>query len=256
MASVAARASAILGGEGYLGRHHPARGASRVVGVDLERPDRRRAAAQTLSVSSIGGRCTGARLAWSGSFDLVVSQLAPMDMADHARVFGAVRRVLKPGGAFLFSVLHPCFEGTPFHAEREPRYVVDGDGTPTAFAVRRYATEGYWKSGGDGARGRMGAYHRMLSSYVNDLIEAGFAIERSASRSSRAAGCSPRCQPSCSCSPSRREARRPGPARSGQSSARNPLVEPLCRPEPHGVICAWFVKSRAKGHLAAAGGRW
>ena len=100
-----------------------------------------------------------------------------MDMADHARVFGAVRRVLKPGGAFLFSVLHPCFEGTPFHAEREPRYVVDGDGTPTAFAVCRYATEGYREVGGDGVRGRVGSPPH-ASSYVNDLVEAGFAIER------------------------------------------------------------------------------
>ena len=86
--------------------------------------------------------------------------------------------MLKPGGAFLFSVLHPCFEGTPFHAEREPRYVVDGDGTPTAFAVRRYATEGVLEVGWRRRAGTVGADHRMLSSYVNDLIEAGFAIER------------------------------------------------------------------------------
>ena len=167
-------------GEGYLGRHLVARGASQVVGVDLSggliEAARRRADSGRLDYRVDDARELGSLE--GGSFDLVVSQLALMDIADHARVFDAVRRVLKPGGAFLFSVLHPCFEGTPFHAEREPRYVVDGDGTPTAFAVRRYATEGYWKSGGDGVRGRVGAHHRMLSSYVNDLVEAGFAIER------------------------------------------------------------------------------
>ncbi len=44
--------------------------------------------------------------------------------------------------------------------------------------VRRYASEGLWDSGGDGMRGRMGAYHRKLSTYVNDLIASGFALER------------------------------------------------------------------------------
>jgi hypothetical protein len=29
-----------------------------------------------------------------------------------------------------------------------------------------------------GVRGHMGAYHRMVSTYVNDLITAGFRLER------------------------------------------------------------------------------
>ena len=33
-------------------------------------------------------------------------------------------------------------------------------------------------SGGDGVRGRMGYYHRTLSTYINDLLAAGFALER------------------------------------------------------------------------------
>ena len=167
-------------GEGYLGRHLAAEGAAHVVGVDLStgliEVARQRADSKRVEYRVDDARELGSLEA--GSFDLVVSQLALMDMADHTLVFRAVRRVLKPEGAFLFSILHPCFEGTPFHTQREPRHVVDADGTPTAFAVRRYATEGYWKSGGDGVRGRMGAYHRTLSSYVNDLIAAGFAIEQ------------------------------------------------------------------------------
>ena len=41
-----------------------------------------------------------------------------------------------------------------------------------------HATEGYWQSGGTGVRGHMGAYHRMLSTLVNDLIAAGFVLQR------------------------------------------------------------------------------
>ena len=55
-----------------------------------------------------------------GAFDVVVSQLAMMDVADHRKLFATVRRVLVPGGPFVFSVLHPCFEGRPFHIRDAP----------------------------------------------------------------------------------------------------------------------------------------
>ena len=55
---------------------------------------------------------------------------------------------------------------------------MDEKGQPIAIAVRRYASEGFFDSCGDGVRGRMGSYHRMLSTYVNELIASGFAIER------------------------------------------------------------------------------
>jgi len=101
-----------------------------------------------------------------------------MDVADHRAMFAAVRRVLAPGGLFVFTMLHPCFEGRPFHVTEAPPYLFDEAGLPEAYVVRRYATEGHWNSGGEGVRGRMGAYHRTLSTYVNDLIAAGFVLER------------------------------------------------------------------------------
>jgi hypothetical protein len=93
-------------------------------------------------------------------------------------VFRAVRRVLADSGVFVFSLLHPCFEGSPFRLPDEPKFIVDEDRSPTAYAVRRYATEGFWQSGGEGVRGRVGSFQRMLSTYINDLIDAGFRIER------------------------------------------------------------------------------
>lgn len=112
-----------------------------------------------------------------GAFDVVVSQMAMMDVADDRKMFAAVRRVIRDGAPFVFSMLHPCFE-TPFHVPDAPPYLLDDDGQPLGRVVRRYASEGLWNSGGDGMRGRLGAHHRKLSTYINDLIAAGFVLER------------------------------------------------------------------------------
>lgn len=101
-----------------------------------------------------------------------------MDISDHVSTFAAIRRILKPSGLFVFSILHPCFLGSPFREPDEPVTTFDEDGEPVAYSIRRYSTEGFWESGGDGIRGRVGSYHRTVSTYVNALIEAGFTIAR------------------------------------------------------------------------------
>jgi SAM-dependent methyltransferase len=103
--------------------------------------------------------------------------MAIMDIPEHRALFRSVRRVLKPGGIFVFSMLHPCFE-TPFHAPDESPILVDENGTAIAYVVRRYAKEGFWQSGGTGVRGHMGAYHRTLSTLLNDLLATGFLLAR------------------------------------------------------------------------------
>ncbi len=155
-------------------------GAREVVGIDLSSAligvARGRAQAAELSYRVDDAQVL--RSVADGAFDVVVSQMAMMDVADHRKLFATVRRVLVGGGPFVFSLLHPCFEGRPFHVRDAPPYVSDEHGQPVAYAVRRYASEGYWDSGGDGVRGRMGSYHRTLSTYINDLLAAGFALER------------------------------------------------------------------------------
>lgn len=175
-----ARVCDLCCGEGYVGRHLLAAGAGEVVGIDLS--------AELIAVAKsrappgpISYRVDDARTLASvedTAFDVVASQMAMMDVEDHRALFAAVRRVLVPGGAFVFTLLHPCFEGRPFHVRDAPPYLFDDQGLPEAFVIRRYATEGHWTSGGDGVRGHMGAYHRTLSTYVNDLLAAGFLLER------------------------------------------------------------------------------
>jgi hypothetical protein len=65
----------------------------------------------------------------------------------------------------------------PCHAIEAPPWILDDDGRAVAVVVRRYATEGYWNSGGDGVRGRMGCHHRTISTCVNDLLASGFQLE-------------------------------------------------------------------------------
>lgn len=47
-----------------------------------------------------------------GSFDSIACMMALMDMSDVAPLMRAVPRLLRPGGRFVFAVLHPCFNGS------------------------------------------------------------------------------------------------------------------------------------------------
>jgi ubiquinone/menaquinone biosynthesis C-methylase UbiE len=108
----------------------------------------------------------------NATFDGVVCNLALMDIADHAAVFRAVWRILCSRGWFVFSLTHPCFQ-TP-HAH----WLEDEHGGIER-ALRGYFREGFWRSHNpDGVRGQVGAHHRMLSTYMNDLCASGFVLER------------------------------------------------------------------------------
>ena len=175
----AARVLDLCCGEGFVGRRLIKLGAREVVGIDLS-PQLIAEAVRRADAPGLHYRVDDAHeLASVGDaeFDMVLAYMALQDVADHRRMFAAARRVLKDGGAFVFSMLHPGFM-PPCHWRDAPPVLADESGKPLAIRVQRYATEGWWDSGGDGVRGRMGCYHRTLATYVNDLIAAGFALER------------------------------------------------------------------------------
>ncbi|GCE21031.1 methyltransferase domain-containing protein [Dictyobacter kobayashii] len=106
-----------------------------------------------------------------GMFDGVVCSMALMDIQDLAPTLHSVARILRPGGWFAFSILHPCFH-TPQSGELD---------TPegTVRTIRRYFAEGHWRSDTrPGPPGKVGAYHRTLSTYVNSLTDAGLQLVR------------------------------------------------------------------------------
>jgi ubiquinone/menaquinone biosynthesis C-methylase UbiE len=165
-------------GEGYLSRFLTERGALAVTGIDISSGliDVARDRSDGPNISFRVDDAQELATFGDGSVDIAVSQMAMMDIADHVRMFEAVHRVLQASGAFVFSLLHPCFEG-PYHPPDENPLLVDENQTPVARVVRRYASEGYWRADGAGVRGHVGSYHRTLSTYLNDLVRTGFRLE-------------------------------------------------------------------------------
>lgn len=163
--------------EGHFTRLLGDLGPVEVIGVDIS-PAMLQAAAERTTDPRLRFQLDDAQVLGSvpdASIDVTVSNLALMDIPDHRAVFHAVRRVLKPGGLFIFSLLHPCFE-SPFHEPDAPKFLLDDQGERTAYRIQAYSTEGHWQSGGNGVRGRVGAHHRTVSTLVNDLFSAGFAL--------------------------------------------------------------------------------
>ena len=106
------------------------------------------------------------------SFDGVVCCLALMDFASLAATFHAVWLILKPGGWFTFLITHPCFAAPHARLRAEP-------GRSVCWEIQEYFSEGYWRSEDSGYLcARIGAQHRMLSTYLNELVGAGFNIAR------------------------------------------------------------------------------
>lgn len=174
-----ARVGDIACGEGYFSRFLGQLGPQEVIGIDISTAliklaiERSHAANVSFRVDD----AQSLRTFPDASLDIAVSQMAIMDIPDHRALFRSVRRVLRNDGVFVFSLLHPCFEA-PFHLPDKSPILVDAHETPIACLVHRYASEGYWQSGGTGVRGHMGAYHRTLSTLLNDLLDAGFLLER------------------------------------------------------------------------------
>lgn len=167
-------------GEGYVSRALVERGAASSIAVDISsaliEAARRRTNDDRITFE-VGDAQTLATVP-DASIDVAVCQMAIMDIPDHRAAFDAAARVVRPGGAYVLTLVHPCFEG-PFDEPALPHWQRDADGNPTALLVHRYATEGHWHAGtGGGVRSHVGSHHRMLSTYVNDLLDAGFVLTR------------------------------------------------------------------------------
>jgi ubiquinone/menaquinone biosynthesis C-methylase UbiE len=160
-------------GQGIVAREMARRGAQ-VTGIDLSA--RLLAIAQrneeetSLGVHYQWGDAQSLREISDNSFDGVVCNLALMDIPDLSASLQTVGRILKPQGWFVFAITHPCFQ-IP-----DSRWTGKTGGTVKR-ELRGYFKEGPWRSDNlQGVRGQVGAEHRMLSTYLNSLIEAGFQL--------------------------------------------------------------------------------
>ena len=159
-------------GQGLVSRQLARRGA-KVVGIDLSvrllEIARRYEETEPLGIIYQQGDAQALHGVEDGSFDGVTCNLALMDVPSLAAVLEAVRRVLRPGGWFVFSITHPCFQ--------PPRGRVASVGMGDVEAG--YFAEGYWRSEYPaGVRGKVGAHHRTLGTYLNTLATASLVLER------------------------------------------------------------------------------
>jgi len=121
-----------------------------------------------------------------GAFDGVLCYMALMDIPDLDAALHSAARVLRPGGWLLLAIIHPCYNPPPSGELATPEGWVR--------TVRGYWEEGYWRSETrTGPPGKVGSYHRTLSTYVDALTDAGFVLERM--REPRATGRSAELRP-------------------------------------------------------------
>jgi len=155
-------------GHGRVTRELARRGA-RAIGVDLSAAllDTARAIEdqQRLGVKYIHADI-GDWTPPAGSFDAVTCCFGLSDIDDLDSAIEVLSAALRPGGRFIFCLLHPCFGG-------------GGEISGSWPTERTYYDEGWWLPAGRASslRRRVGANHRMLSTYVNDFAVHGLRLD-------------------------------------------------------------------------------
>jgi 2-polyprenyl-3-methyl-5-hydroxy-6-metoxy-1,4-benzoquinol methylase len=96
-----------------------------------------------------------------GAFEIVIANMVLMDIPDYEAAIHSCAAALVPGGAFICTLLHPCFEepGAAWLRKRsiETREYLHPHIQPQTF--------GHF-------------VHRPLSAYINTLLDAGFTLRR------------------------------------------------------------------------------
>jgi SAM-dependent methyltransferase len=136
---------------------------ARVTGIDVStemlRHAAEREAASPRGVTYVQGNAQDLEQFVDAGFDGVLCHMAMMDIPDLASTIGAVARVLRTDGWFVFSIVHPAYDP---HVQIVSDYLLDHR-YPKQRPVDWLPTH---------------AYHRPLASYFNELAQAGLHIER------------------------------------------------------------------------------
>jgi ubiquinone/menaquinone biosynthesis C-methylase UbiE len=117
-------------------------------------------------------------------FDFITAFMSFMDIPDHGGVVREAYRVLKPGGFLQFSISHPCFATPRWEWLRNPEgerealvcgdYFVECDGQIEEWIFG--ATPSELKE--QLQKFKIPRFTRILSSWLNLLIDTGFVLER------------------------------------------------------------------------------
>ncbi|WP_144511886.1 bifunctional 2-polyprenyl-6-hydroxyphenol methylase/3-demethylubiquinol 3-O-methyltransferase UbiG [Bacillus sp. FJAT-22090] len=157
-------------GYGWHCRYAVEHGAVQVTGVDISEK-MLKVAKETTDASTIQYICQRIEDINfpANSFDVVVSSLALHYIESFNDICAKVKHCLKDGGVFVFSVEHPIFT-----AQGKQDWYYDEKGNILHWPVDNYLTEGLRKANFLGEE--VSKYHRTMTTYINDLIKAGFEI--------------------------------------------------------------------------------
>jgi ubiquinone/menaquinone biosynthesis C-methylase UbiE len=140
-----------------------ARLGATVTGIDLSTEMLRVAseheAANPRGITYMQGNAEDLAELGDASFDGVLCHMALMDIPELAPTILSVARVLRGGGWFVFSIVHPAYHP---HVQILSDYLLDHrylKQTPVDWLPKH-------------------AHHRPLAAYVNELAHAGLRIER------------------------------------------------------------------------------
>lgn len=103
-------------------------------------------------------------------FDVVISSLAFHYLESFENLCIKIYDYLKPNGHFIFSVEHPIFT-----SRNEQDWYYDEHGNAMHWPVDEYQIEGIRET--VFLEEHVTKYHRTISTYINDLIHAGFRIK-------------------------------------------------------------------------------
>lgn len=169
-------------GEGYNTRIFAQKGA-KVIGIDLSKEMIQLAQEEekktNLNIEYFASSWTDLSQ-FDAEFDIVLSTMALMDGPGYEQALKEFYKVLKPSGELFFSITHPCF--------LTPGYVTlkDINGASTHRVINNYTKEGPWEftwqlseraDKSDARSVSSTSYHRMLSTYINQLLKAGFILK-------------------------------------------------------------------------------
>jgi hypothetical protein len=124
-------------------------------------------ASERVGITYVEAYATALGLVEDEVFDAVACDFG---LSDTGHLYGAlanVARPLRPGGRFVFCILHPCFPGAAWVSASWPT-----GGT--------YDGEGRWLWAGElsSIHSKIGAAHRTVSSCLNALVDSSLVVDR------------------------------------------------------------------------------
>ncbi|MGN7942315.1 class I SAM-dependent methyltransferase [Virgibacillus sp. 6R] len=157
-------------GFGWHCRYAREQQASSVIGVDISEKMLQKAREKTDDPAISYIQMPIEEIDFSnGQFDVVLSSLAFHYIQSFREVCKKVYDSLKPEGSFVFSVEHPIFT-----SRDEQDWYYDDKGNRLHWAVDHYQSEGIRET--TFLTNNVIKYHRTISTYLNDVMKAGFTI--------------------------------------------------------------------------------